>query len=275
VKIIIIPPYRRAGVNYDPKEGHYQVREIIKNMRRKGQLEGVEIDIDDGAPTDHEGVNRDEEVLAYITPGFLKRVKEVSELGRYDAIATSGAIEPGFFAGRMISRIPIAFCVHSAVHVASLIGDRFTIIQHHDPGALIVRHCVALYGLGQKLASVRYVTRPSDFPQGFMWRYGLLHEKEQRTKVPEVKKLINAIVDTCIKAIEDDGVDSLILGGPYFELLEDEIRQALDEAGYNEIQLISELASAVEVAKAMVNMKLKQAPRAYPSYYLKAKPKFR
>ena len=275
MKIIDIPPYRGAGVNYDPKEGHYLVREIVENMRRKGRLEGVEMDIDDGYPTEHKGENRDEEILAYITPGFLKRVREVSETGKYDAIVTSGAIEPGFFAGRMISRIPIAFCVHSAVHVASLIGDRFSIIQAHDPGALMVRHFVELYGLGHKLASVRYISNPSAAPAQFIRRYALQHQKTERTGVPEIKALIDNVVDAAVTAIEEDRADSIILGGPYFELLGDEIRQALDEAGYGEIQLVCELASAVEVAKAMVNMGLKQAARAYPSDALKAKPRFR
>ena len=275
MKIIDIPPYRGSGVNYDPKEGHYLVREIVENMRRKGQLEGVEMDIDDGYPTEHKGENRDEEILAYITPGFLKRVREVSESGKYDAIVTSGAIEPGFFAGRMISTIPIAFCVHSAVHIASLLGDRFSIIQAHDPGALMVRHFVELYGLGHKLASVRRISKASSAPAQFIRRYGLQHQKGERAGIPEVKALIDSMVEAAIAAVEEDRADSIILGGPYFELLSDEIRQALDEAGYAEIQLVGELASAVEVAKAMVNMGLKQAPRAYPSDTLKAKPAFR
>jgi Asp/Glu/hydantoin racemase len=271
MKLIDIPPYRRPGLNYDPKEGHFVVREIVDNMRRKGQLEGVEMDIDDGYPTEHAGKNRDEEVLANITVGFLKRVREISEIGKYDAIVTSGAIEPGFFAGRMISKIPIAFCVHSAVHVASLIGDRFTIIQLHDVGAQIVRHFVDLYGLGHKLASVRYITSSSTYIVGFLHKY----KKEERIKVPEIKKAIDDVVDHSIKAIEKDRADSIILGGPYFEIIEDDIRQGLDEAGYGEIQLICEVSSAVEMAKAMVNMRLIQSPRAYPSDHLKAKPEFR
>jgi len=98
-------------------------------MRRKGQLEGVEMDIDDGYPRRSiKGRTATEEILAYITPGFLQRVREVSESGKYDAIVTSGAIEPGFFAGRMISKIPIAFCVHSAVSCASLL--RRPILDH-------------------------------------------------------------------------------------------------------------------------------------------------
>lgn len=275
MRIIDIPPYRGSGVNYDPKEGHYLVREIVENMRRKGQLEGVEMDIDDGYPTEHKGENRDEEILAYITPGFLQRVREVSESGKYDAIVTSGAIEPGFFAGRMISKIPIAFCVHSAVHVASLLGDRFSIIQAHDPGALMVRRFVEQYGLGHKLASVRRISKPAAAPAQFIRRYVLQHQKPGRAAIPEVRALIDSLVEAAVFAIEEDRADSIILGGPYFEVLRDEIRQALDKAGYGEVQLVCEIASAVEVAKAMVNMGLKQAARAYPSDALRAKPKFR
>ncbi|MFC1958599.1 aspartate/glutamate racemase family protein [Chloroflexota bacterium] len=269
MKLIDIPPYR--GVNYTPTEGHFLVREILDDMRKRGQLEGVEIDIDDGYPTEHRAVNRDEEVLANITVGFLKRVREISELGKYDAIVTSGSIEPGFFAGRMISKIPIAFCLHSAVHVASLIGDRFTIIELADPMAQIIRHYVQLYGLSHKLASVRTLSDSSTVTMGYVQKY----KKEERVKVPEVKKLIDDIVVQCTAAIEKDMADSLILGCPPLQCLEGDIRKKLDEAGYDEIQLISELPAAVEVAKAMVNMKLTQAPRAYPSDFLKVKPQFR
>ena len=270
MKLIDIPPYRREGANYDEK-GHILVRKLLEKMKRKGQLEGVEVDIDESYPTEHTGKNRDEEVLAYLTVGIIKRIREISEMGQYDAIVTSGPIEPGFFAGRMISKIPVAFCLHSAVHVASLIGDRFAIIQSHDPGALIERRHVTLYGLGHKLASVRSISSSPPYIAGYVREYN----HAEGIKVPEIKNIVDDVVNHCINAIEQDRVDSIIIGGPYFEVLEDEIRKALDAAGYGEIQLICMFSSAVEMAKAMVNMKLIQSPRAYPGDSLKAKPEFR
>jgi len=97
MRLIIIPPYRRVGVNYSPTEGHFLVRELVDNMRKKGQLQGIEIDIDEGHPTEHTAENRDEEVSANITVGFHKRVRECSQTGKYDAIVTSGGIDLGFF----------------------------------------------------------------------------------------------------------------------------------------------------------------------------------
>jgi Asp/Glu/hydantoin racemase len=106
---------------------------------------------------------------------------------------------------------------------------------------------------------------------------GLLrrYKRDERAKAREVKKFIAGLMDQCKRAIETDRSDSLILGCPPLQCFEDEIREALRGAGYGEIQVISELPAAVEMAKAMVNMKVIQAPRAYPSDALRVKPEFR
>ena len=120
MKIINIPPYRHGGVNYDPKQGHFVVREIVENMRRKGQLDGIEMDIDEGYPTDHSSKTRDEEFLANITVGLLKRIREVCEMNKYDAIVTSGGIEPNFCA-------PASNCLRSStVDVLRVMTSRFS-----------------------------------------------------------------------------------------------------------------------------------------------------
>ena len=102
MRIIDIPPYRRAGVNYSPTEGHFMMRELISNLKAHGQLDGVEIDIDEGEPTDHGEETRDEDVVTNIAAGVVKRVKAVCEMGKYDAIITQAGIEPGFLAARTV-----------------------------------------------------------------------------------------------------------------------------------------------------------------------------
>ena len=51
--------------------------------------------------------------------------------------------------------------------------------------------------------------------------------------------------------------------------------QALAQSLDQEINLIGAFPAAVEMARAMVNMRLRQSPRAYPTDALKAKPAFR
>ena len=271
MRFIDIPPYRRVGVNYSPTEGHFMMRELISNLKAKGQLDGVEIDIDEGEPTDHGEETRDEAVVTNIAVGVVKRVKAVCEMGKYDAIITQAGIEPGFLAARTVSKLPIAFPVHSALHFASLLGDRCSLLTTTDAQAQIVRRNAQLYGLSHKLTSVRYVSRSSTYTMGLVCKY----RKEERMNVPEVKEFAGSIVDQFIRAIEDECVDTVIIGSPHQQCFIDEVRQGLDAAGYHEINLIGAFAAAVEMAKAMVNMKLMQAPRAYPSDSLKAKPAFR
>ncbi len=277
MKLVIIPPYRTSGLNYTPEKGHFMVRELVANMKKKGQLEGVDITIDEGYPVDYTMEhNRTGEAIARfltnIDAGVVERVRECSETGEYDAIVTSGGLDPGFFAARLVSKIPVAAAVHCAVHVASFVGDRFSVITTGDIGALLVRRCIQEYGLSHKAASVRSLSLSSP---GSMIGIIRKYKREERTKVPEVMEHIDKLTAQCIIAIETDCADSLILGGPYVECLEDEVRQKLDESGYSEIQLISAVPAAVEMAKTMVNMRVTQAPRAYPNDYLKVKPSSR
>jgi allantoin racemase len=247
------------------------MRELISSLRAKGQLEGVEIDIDEGEPTDHGEETRDEVVVANIAVGVVKRVQAVCAMGKYDAIITQAGIEPGFLAARTASTLPIAFPVHSALHIASFLGEKFSVLTTTDAQSQIVRRNAQLYGLNHKLTSVRYVSRSSTYTMALVRKY----KKEERVNSPEVHEFVGGIVNQFIRAIEDEGVDSVIIGSPHQQCFLDEVRQGLDAAGYQEIRLIGAFAAAVEMARAMVNMKLMQSPRAYPSDALKAKPAFR
>lgn len=247
------------------------MRELISSLRAKGQLDGVEIDIDEGEPTDHGGETRDEVVVANIAVGVVKRVQAVCAMGKYDAIITQAGIEPGFLAARTASTLPIAFPVHSALHIASFLGEKFSVLTTTDAQSQIVRRNARLYGLNHKLTSVRYVSRSSTYTMALVRKY----RKEERMNSPEVQEFVGSIVNQFIRAIEDEGVDSVIIGSPHQQCFLDEVRQGLDAAGYQEIRLIGAFAAAVEMARVMVNMKLMQSPRAYPSDALKAKPAFR
>jgi hypothetical protein len=55
MRLVTIPPYK--ALNYSPERGRFIELELLESMRRKGQLEGVEMDVDDGYdPDDREEV---------------------------------------------------------------------------------------------------------------------------------------------------------------------------------------------------------------------------
>ena len=268
MKLITIPPYK--ALNYTPEKGRFVELELLENMRRKGQLEGVEMDVDDGHDLGHRREERDEEFAAQIALGALSRVRVYCDSGKYDAIICVGSIL-GFTPSRQVSKIPVVSSVHSAYHVASLIGERFSVIEATDPQAVIARHFAQLYGFDHKLASVRSMAHSSTS----MTKLIRDHRREDRSKAPEFKSVVDDIVGPCVKAIEEDRADSIILSCTPIQCFEEPVRQRLNDLGYEEIQLITQFAAAVEMAKVMVNLKLVQAPVAYPSVTLKTRPKFR
>ena len=271
MRIVDIPPYQRAGVNYDPQEGHFMMHDLLASMNARGQLDGLEIDIDAGEPTDHGAETRDEAVVANIAVGVVKRVQALCALGKYDAIITQAGIEPGFLAAMSVSTLPIAYPVHSAMHFASLLGEKFCALTTTDAQAMIVRRNARLYGMDHKLTSVRYVSRSSTFTMALVRKY----KKAERANSPEVQEFVAAIVEQFVHAIENEGADCVIIASPHQQCFLDEVRQGLDVRGYQEVNLIGAFPAAVEMARAMVNMKLKQSARAYPTDALKAKPAFR
>jgi len=264
MKLIVIPPYKDPDLDMG-----YVISTLIGRIKKTSGFEGDDIDVEEGCVLENQSEVRDAAFLADITPGFLHKVREYSEMGTYDAIIGTGFLDPGFEAARTISRIPVAGAVHSSLHVASLIGKRTSIVIGTLPLAFAVRQVAQGYGLDHKLASLR--------PYGHSTTALLKLISKHRGRVfacPEAGQITEDITAHCVRAIEKDRADSLILGCEPTEFWRDEVRKRLDTAGYGEIPLICPTTAAVQMAKAMVSMGLRQTPRAYPTDGLRAQQEY-
>ena len=264
MRLIVIPPYRNPAVNMG-----YVICVSLARMKRMNPADDTEIVVEEGHPLADATEARDAEFLAGITPGFLRKVREYSDRGGFDAIVGTGFLDPGFEAARAISRIPVAGALHSSLLTAALIGKRTSIVIGTLPLALAVRQVAESYGLGRMLVSLR----PYGHSTTELLKLIDLH-RDRLFAAPEAARITAAIVRQCITAITTDRVDSLILGCEPTEFWEDEIRRELDAAGYDEIPLICPMPACVQMAKAMANMQLRQTPRAYPTDHLRAKPEY-
>jgi hypothetical protein len=126
--------------------------------------------------------------------------------------------------------------------------------------------------MNHKLTSVRYASLSSTGTMVLVRKYP---KGPARANAPEVKNFVNTVVEQFTTAIEKEGVDSVIIASPHQQCFLDEVRAGLDAKGYQEINLIGAFPAAVQMARAMVSMGLRQSPRAYPTDALKAKPAFR
>lgn len=266
MKILILSPFQNEK-GYVTK----QTRELMENLEKRGQITKEEYVIDEGYFIDWIDERRDAEFLANISLGIIKKVKEYSQTEGIDAVICPGSMEPAFLPAREILDIPYLGALHSALHIASLLGDKCSVIEATDPQAILARRHARMYGLDHKLASVRHVGYSSTQLGRLLYDY----PREERAGAPEMKKCIHNIVDQCAAAIEQDRVDSVILSCMPLQVFEDEVREGLDEAGYNEIPLVSELSAAVALTKALVSMNLAHARLAYPRADNKVKPAIR
>lgn len=250
------------------------MRRLLEDYRKTGALEGVEVDVDEGYLVESTSEKRDEEVLAIINVGIINKVKEYAQTGKYDAIVLTGGIDPGFEAARVVlqNKIPVTGAIHSALHVASLIGERVSEIHTVASSSLIVRHLGERYGFHNKLVSVRIPRHTSTETFGFLRKYE--HNWPERLNDPGLGKIMDDITAECIAAIEENRADALILACEHLQACADGVRQRLDKAGYREIPIIRALPAGLEMAMAMANMKLLQTARAYPGHELKAVPKY-
>lgn len=267
MRLVIVPPYQNPVVNWK-----FILSELLADARGRGQLEGVQADIDEGCFTESTAESRDEESRANMSAGLIKKAKEYSEMGKHDAIVFTGGTDPAFPASRLASKIPVVGSLHSCLHVASLIGERCSHVTLSASSSLASKHCAETYGFGNKLVSARFVNYSTTYVYKLLLKYK--DNWDARVKDADIKRVIEDLTAQALAAIEKERVDCLVISVEPIEALEEELRRRLDEAGYDEIPLVSGFSAALEMAKAMVNMKLTQAPRAYPGPNLKAKPEY-
>jgi hypothetical protein len=152
MKILILPRYQNEK-GYVIK----QVRELMENLEKKGQITKEEYLIDEGYFIEWPDERRDVEFSANVSRGIIKKVKEYSQAGGIDAFVCLGSMEPAFFPALETCDIPYMGAHHAALHVASLLGDKCSVIEATDSQALLARRNAKMYGLDNKLASVRHV----------------------------------------------------------------------------------------------------------------------
>jgi Asp/Glu/hydantoin racemase len=266
MKILILPPYQN-------KNGYtnQQTIELMEALEEKGQITKGEYVIDDGYFIDWLEDRRDCEFLATISLGVIKKTRGLAGSGSVDAIVSLGSMEPAFYPAREISDIPFMGALHSALHTASLIGDKCSVIEATDPQALLVRRHAKMYGFDHKLVSARH----AGFSSTEMGKMLAEHPRGKRATVPAIKAVIDKIVAQCKAAVDQDGADCVILACMPLQVLEPEVRREFNDRGFQDIPLICELSASVAMAKAVVGMNLSTARVANPRADNKIKPVYR
>jgi allantoin racemase len=161
----------------------------------------------------------------------LELVKRANRQG-YDGVILACFSDPGLEAAREISEIPVIGIEQSTLHMAAMLGAKFSVLTPRQERIPSRRAHVHMYGLDYFLASVR----------------SLDLSVAETDADPERTKL--RILEVAKRAIEDDGAEVIVLGcagmAGYAPLVEETLG----------VKVLDPTAVALKVAEAMTDLGL-------------------
>jgi allantoin racemase len=181
-----------------------------------------------------------DEVLA--APDILNKAKEAEKQG-LDGIIIDCFGDPGVRAAREIVNIPVIGAGQPSMLLASMLGQKFSVVTVLKNVAPMIYNLAKIYGVYEKLASVRYINIP-------------VLELADKVRVRD------AIYGEMVKAVENDEAHVLVLGCTGMMGLSQELCSMLKEKGYD-VPVVDPAASSLKIMEAMVKLKVKQSKETY------------
>lgn len=185
-----------------------------------------------------------DEMLA--VPETVARAIEAEREG-VDAVMINCMGDPGLHAAREAVSIPVIGPCEAAMHVASMMGHSFSVVTvaRHLKGQF--ENEAKIYGVREKLASVRSVEIP------------VLDLEVDRGRT------VDALIEQAVLAVEQDGADVIIFGCTGMTGTAQAVEAGLRARGLDGVPVIDPPVWAIKMAEAMADMGLRHSKRAWPA----------
>ncbi|MFX1260946.1 MAG: aspartate/glutamate racemase family protein [Promethearchaeota archaeon] len=176
---------------------------------------------------------------------MLKRLLQIRNENKYDAIIIGCAGDPGLAAAREMMDMPIIGPAESSYHLACMIADRFSVLAPLQAGVESeagVRVRIREMGLESRFASVEFV----EMPIAQMWGSGgdgLVEE-----------------MSAGVEKASSKGAGCLVLGcmSMAFKMADEVIQKPA-------IPIVNPLKAAIKTAEMFVDLKLRHSRLTYPA----------
>lgn len=183
-----------------------------------------------------------EEALA--APDTVTKAWEAEKEG-FDAVVISCMLDPGLAAARERVSIPVVGPSQASMHLAAMLGHRFSIVTVLKRLVPPLENLARVYGVDGQLASVRAVD------------IAVLDIEIDNQRV------IEALVEQSILAIERDNAHVVVLGCTGMAGLAQAVRNGLLERGYD-VPVIDPGIAALKLAEALVDLGQAHSKWTYP-----------
>lgn len=173
---------------------------------------------------------------ALAVPGLLQEIAAGEREG-FDGYVIACFGDPGLKAARELARGPVVGIAEAAMHLASMVGSRFSVVTTLGRTMGQAWHLAEVYGMERFCAKVRACELP------------VLELEEPGSQARE------RIVDECRRALDEDGSDTIVLGCAG---MADLCRRLSDELG---VPVIDGVAAATRLVESLVALKLSTSKR--------------
>jgi allantoin racemase len=175
---------------------------------------------------------------AFSIPFALEELKNAEEEG-YDAAIVFCATDPGLVAAKELLTIPVVGLLESSMHLAAMLGDKFSILAPTDTVALCYREKARLYKVEDRLSSIRSVN---------------IQVADLDRDIDELKK---RLLDAGKACVQQDSADSIIFGCGGIRALSDWLQSQL------EVPVIEPGLIAVRTAEMLVDLRLTHSKKTF------------
>ena len=162
-----------------------------------------------------------------------------------DAAISDCMLDPGVEPGRERVSIPVIGAAETSMHIAAMLGHRFSVVTILDSLIPAFHNHAVKLGLTRQLASVRAVNMRS-------------------AELFDLARVASAVVDESVKAVREDGAHVIILGCTAMRTLAKDVEEGLRAQGIADVPVIDPAILALKIAEALVDMGLSHSKRTYP-----------
>ena len=184
-----------------------------------------------------------DEMLA--TPATVARIIEAERDGM-DAVIINCMGDPGMQAGREAVRMPVIGPCEATMHLAAMLGHTFSVITVMKSLRRAFENHAKIYGLQDKLASVRAVEIP------------VLELEDDR------ERLVMLLADEAQLAIEQDGAHVMLFGCTGMIGAAQAVEEELARRGYPDVPVLDSMVWAVKLAEAIADMGVVHSKLSWP-----------
>ena len=168
---------------------------------------------------------------ALAVPGLLQEIA-AGERDGFDGYVIACFGDPGLKAAREVARGPVVGIAEAAMHLASLVGSRFSVVTTLGRTMGQAWHLAEAYGMKRFCANVRAC------------EIAVLELEAPGSRARE------RIIDECRRALDEDGCDTIVLGCAGMADLCEHIGQVLG------VPVVDGVAAGTQLIESLVSLRL-------------------